>query len=229
MVNSLTLRPGQVLRFQEALITLCTRAVETQEAWHWTAHETRFGDASLIHFVYQAPDFAAVEQLGTVAELWQRVLGEERGLATFQQANECIEKMEHTISRERPDLSYPPDSSDVTEYPLAVLTTARARPGHAESCEELIRKLAEAIPKLDDAARIVTYQVMFGDLMSYWTVRPLRSLADLDAQLQAPDLLSQAFGPAEGGLIWRSGQEAIDTAERHLLAYREDLSNPPRA
>jgi hypothetical protein len=59
--------------------------------------------------------------------------------------------------------------------------------------------------------------------------RPLRSLEELDAQLPAPELLERAFGPGEGGLIWRSGNEAIVEARREIMAYREDLSNPPGA
>ena len=229
MVNSVTLRPGSVLRFQEAVGQLCQAAGEKEDAWHWTAHETLFGDARLIHFAYAAPDFASLQGLGTIVELWGRALGEERGLELFERANECIEHAEHTVSRDRPDLSYPPDDMHVEQWPMAVVTMARARPGHSEACEELIRKVAEAIPKLDDPARIVTYQVIIGDLMAYWTIRPLRGLADLDAQLPAPDLLTRAFGPGEGGLIWRTGQEAIQEAQRHVLAYRADLSNPSRA
>lgn len=53
------------------------------------------------------------------------------------------------------------------------------------------------------------------------------SLADLDQQKTAPDLLSGAFGPAEGGLIYRSGLDAIDSAEREILILRPDLANLP--
>ena len=41
---------------------------------------------------------------------------------------------------------------------------ARARPGHADALEELVRKVAEAIPKVDDPARISTWQSYFGDM-----------------------------------------------------------------
>ncbi|MBW2269450.1 MAG: hypothetical protein JRH16_12815 [Deltaproteobacteria bacterium] len=63
-------------------------------------------------------------------------------------------------------------------YPFAVVTTARVRPGHTEACEELIRKIAEAIPKLDDPARISTFQSIVGDLHTYWVVRPLHELSN---------------------------------------------------
>ena len=133
--------------------------------------------------------------------------------------------LRQTISRERPDLSCPPDRRD-RGYPAAIVTVLRARPGRQEACEELIRKLAEAIPKVGDPARLVAFQTLVGDLAQYWTVRPLQNLGELDRQALPADLLNQAFGAAEGGLIFRSGLEAIDDVRREIVLYREDLSNP---
>ena len=226
MVNSVTIRMDRFRQFEEAVGQLARRAVEKKEAWTWTGHQALFGDTRTLHFVYQAPDFAALEKLGNVDELWRRVMGEKRGGELVQKANECVESGENTISTERPDLSYPPDATDGASYPLAVITTVRIRPGRAEACEELLRKVAEAIPKTGDPARMVSYQSTFGDLLGYWTVRPLRSLGELDRQLPTPELLNKAFGTAEGGLIWRSGTEAIEQVQRQIMAFREDLSNP---
>jgi hypothetical protein len=108
---------------------------------------------------------------------------------------------------------------------MSVVTVLRARPGHQDAAEELLRKISEAIPKVDDPARIVSYQTLIGDLRTYWTVRPIRSLADLDQQLPPGELLTKAFGVAEGGLISRSGTEALEQVERSIMLLRPDLSN----
>jgi hypothetical protein len=108
---------------------------------------------------------------------------------------------------------------------VAASTTIRARNGHFEACEELLRKIAEAIPKVDDPSTTITWQPLIGELGQYVVLRPLQSLADLDQQKSPPDLLSEAFGPAEGGLIYRAGLEAIESAERDILILRPDLSN----
>jgi hypothetical protein len=71
----------------------------------------------------------------------------------------------------------------------------------------------------------MTYQTVIGDLSRYWTVRPLESLADLDKRTPPAMLLTEAFGPAEGGLIFRSGLEASSVVERNIVAYRPELSN----
>lgn len=174
-------------------------------------------------------DFGALEALGTVDELYRRVLGEKQGDELFVRSSECIQARQHTLSIERPDLSYAPDATVRTAPAFDVVTLVRARPGQHEACEELIRKIAEAIPKVGDPTRLVTYQVVVGDLREYWTTRPLRRLADFDQQLATAELLNRAFGAAEGGLIWRSGNESIAEVRRELVAYREDLSNPPQS
>lgn len=224
MVNSVTLRPALMRQFEESVAQLAAKASQKDEPWKWTAHQPLFGDARRIHFVYEAPGFAEVAKLGTVEELWTRVMGAQKGAALFDRANECMEASEHTVSIDRLDLSHPPELAPPA-YPYAVVTAARVRPGHAEAAEELIRKIAEAIPKIDDPARIITFQSIVGDLHTYWTVRPLRSLEDIDAQLPAPELLNQAFGPGEGGLIWRTGNEAMVEVRREIMARRDDLSN----
>jgi hypothetical protein len=229
MVNTVTLRLDHGQEFEELVGELAKKARDKREKWRWTAHAVLFGESRNLHFVHESEDYAALEKLGTVRDLWLRVLGDKRGMEAFQQANACIEDVQHTISIDRPELSYPPDTEDRTAAPYAVVTLANPRPGHAEAVEELIRKMAEAIPKIGDPARMTAYQVLFGDLGRLWTVRPLTKLADLDRQRPTPDLLTQAFGASEGGLIWRAGMEAMQSARREIVAYRDELSHPPRA
>jgi len=106
------------------------------------------------------------------------------------------------------------------------VTTVRTRPGGQEAVEELLRKISEAIPKVDDPARITVFQAVIGDLRTYWTVRPLRELADLDRQRLPARLLTDAFGAGEGGLIFRSAMEAMESAERAIVRYLPELSHP---
>jgi hypothetical protein len=67
---------------------------------------------------------------------------------------------------------------------------------------------------------------MVGILSEYWTARPLEDLSELDDQLTPAELLDQAFGVAEGGLIYRTGLEANEEVQRQIVVYRQDLSNP---
>ena len=223
-VISVDIRPGNRRRYLELCHELTEQAKSSHDPLKWTAHETRVGRNNRIHFVINAADFTELDKQGTPEEMIERVLGEKRGLDWLDESESCVESQQQEISVDRPDLSYMPGEL-TTSAPAAVVTVVQAKSGHQEGCEELIRKIAEAIPKVGDGSRIVTYQTVVGDLSRYWTVRPLESLAELDSQLPPTQLLNEAFGAAEGGLIFRSGQDAISLVERNIVAYRPELSN----
>ena len=136
----------------------------------------------------------------------------------------CLQAAEQMISIDRPELSYTQDEG--VRAPVLVVTAVRVRPGQEESFEEFVRKMAEAIPKVNDRWRLATRQVLVGNLREYRMVTPLRELGEIDSLLPPALLLTQVFGAAEGGLIYRSGVAAIEHVERRILALRADLSNP---
>jgi hypothetical protein len=224
-ILSVQVRPDRVVEYEELVRDLAASAVDQGDAFHWTAHQTLYGEVGTLYFVTEDPDFAGVAARGNTQELILRVLGEDEGAKTLASMLECTISQQVTISTDRPELSYPPEQADRI-FPAAVVTQIRVRPGGQESLEELIRKISEAIPKVGDSSRIVTYQVMVGMLSEYWTVRSLEDLSELDEQLPTAELLNQAFGAAEGGLIYRAGLEAIDEVKRQIVVYRQDLSNP---
>lgn len=223
-VLSVEIRQGQRRRYIDLCQELADRAQNDHDPFQWTTHETRVGKSNRIHFVIGAADFTELDNQGTPEEMVGRVLGEKRALEWMDEIESCVENQVQEISIDRPDLSYVPSETD-TMSPVAIVTVVQASPGHQEGCEELIRRIAEAIPKVNDGSQITTYQTVVGDLNRYWTVRPLESLADLDKHLPAAQLLNEAFGAAEGGLIFRSGLEAISLVERNILDYRPELSN----
>jgi hypothetical protein len=212
-------------RYEELIGEVANAAVRKREKWNWTAHQVAFGEAGTLHYATLDQDFAAIQQRGQVDDMVRRVMGEKPGNELLREVNECMLTLRQTVSMDRPDLSYPAEFEQ-RAFPAALVTLVRAQPGKQEACEELIRKVAEAIPKLGEPARILTRQTLIGDPLLYWTVRPLDDLSQLDEQRWTAALLEQAFGAAEGGLIYRSGLEAIERAQRSISLYREDLSNP---
>lgn len=226
-VLSASLRPERLQGYEEGVARIAEAARKKKDAFHWTCHQTVFGETGRFHFVSEADDWAAISARGMPNEMIARLLGEQEGRRLLQELGACTIATRHAVAVDRPDLSCPPQASGAVA-PLAVVTALRVRPGWQEACEELIRKVAEAIPKVGDPGRLVAYQTQMGDLATYWTVRPLQELSELDAQLPPAPLLEKAFGPAEGGLVFRSGLEAIDRVEREVLAYREELSHPGR-
>ena len=94
-----------------------------------------------------------------------------------------------------------------------------------DPCEELIRKIAEAIPKVDDPTRFTAWQTLMGDRLTYGVAFPLSRISDLDERLSPAALLEKAFGSSEGSLIYRQGRQAISALQTSISVYREDLSN----
>ncbi len=225
-VLSVRTRPEKAQEYEALAADLAQQAHDAGESFHWTAHQVGMGGVGVLHFASQAQDFKAVSERGQTAEMVARVLGDAQARQTMQAFGACTQEVRISVFNDRPDLSHQPDEAG-TLSPLVVSTTIRARNGQFEACEELLRKVAEAIPKLGDPARMTTWQPVIGELGLYVVLRPIESLADLDQQKTPPDLLSGAFGPAEGGLIYRSGLDAIDSAEREILILRPDLSNLP--
>ena len=225
-VLSVSLIPSKARSYEDGVRRLAERARQQKDAFQWRAYQVAAGQQGVLHFVSQAQDFAELAKRDVTPQaLVLRLLGEKEGAKLGEELAGCSVASRYTIARERPDLSYGPDSA-TPALPMSVVTVLRARPGHQDAAEELLRKISEAIPKVDDPARIVAYQTLIGDLRTYWTVRPIRSLADLDQQLPPGELLTKAFGAAEGGLISRSGTEALEQVERSIMLLRPDLSNP---
>jgi hypothetical protein len=225
-ILSVQLRPDAIRRYEQNIQRLADAARKKKEAFHWTTWNVAFGETPAIDFASTVETFAELGSRGTVPELVERCLGAKEALAFMDEVGNCVVGQRNTLSVDRPDLSYVEGAFDPKAHPIAVVTEVRVRPGGRDAFEELLRKLAEAIPKVDDPTRIVSHQAMIGNLAEYWTVRPAREMRDLDTQRGPDDLLGQAFGAAEGGLIFRNGVEAIEQIQRSIAMYRPELSNP---
>jgi hypothetical protein len=230
LIHILTTRPRpEMTRAYEGIVQrIAERARSTREKFRWTAHQTLHGAAPAYHFVSEAPDWTTLSagDLTAVAFV-MRLFGSKDGQRLRDELAACGSQSVSRIGRDRPDLSCLGDEPELARgrAPFALVTRVVARPGHRDAVEELLRKVAEAIPKLDDPTRVAAYQTVIGQLRSYWTVRPLLSLGDLDAQSMPGDLLIRAFGAGEGGLVHRSGLEAIERSRRTIVTLRPELSN----
>jgi hypothetical protein len=220
------IRPERARGYEALVAELAAEARKKQEAWRWTAHQVSVGPLARMYYVSQHPDHADIEKHGDPLALFTRVLGEKRGEKHLDESNECLVSTERVLAVQRPDLSYPNEPPERVA-PVASLAAIRARPGHNDTVEDLLRKFAEAIPKTGESARIGVAQQVTGDMQVYWLVRPLERLADLDQQSVGRDLLIKAFGADEGARIFRTGLEGADQVQREITTYREDLSNPP--
>ncbi|HVP29043.1 MAG TPA: hypothetical protein VMW35_07755 [Myxococcota bacterium] len=230
LIHVLTTRPRpDMARTYEGIVQrIAERARSTNEKFRWTAHQTIHGAPPAYHFVSEAADWTTLGAGDVTAVAFvMRLFGSKDGQKVRDELAACAGETESIIGRDRPDLSCAADEPELARgrAPFGMVTRLVARSGHQDAVEELVRKIAEAIPKVDDPTRVSTYQVVIGPLRSYWTVRPLTGLGDLDAQSMPGDLLTRAFGAGEGGLVYRSGLEALESTVRTIAALRPELSN----
>jgi hypothetical protein len=222
-VLSVAVRPDRASAYEAYVHELAAKAVATKEPFEWAAHQVFAGRIGTMHFVSEAPNWAAIAEREPIELMIRRVLGDSQGAQLIERVAECVVSERFAIGRDRPDLSrpLPPDSPHRAS---AVVTLIQARPGGEDACEELFRKTAQAAPLVDDPRHFSTYQTFVGQSRTYWIVTPLADVADLDRMLSPQELLQNAFG-AEGALIYRTGFDAIERLERQMTILRPELSN----
>ena len=216
-------RPGRSAAYEANVRRIAQRAADRKERLHWQAQQVAFGSIGTLYFVQEHADWATLGEQDPPPVYLARLFGEREGAKLYHEMAECLAELRYTVSQERPDLSYTPHGP-VTSPALTLVTFLRARPGGLPACEELIGKVAEAIPKADDPSHLFAYQTVIGDLRTYWTVRPIQRVEELDQVLPPKELLVRAFGVDDGDRLYRKGIDALQRAERQMTVLRPDLS-----
>ena len=217
-------RPGSMVAFEDVVARLSKAAAEKDYERPWTAYQTVHGVIGNISFITHHENWRDLAQQAPPATIFQDLFGPEQGRTLFAEATACLDEMESIVAVDRPELSYSEGRLEQIP-PFMQFTRIRARAGAQEECEELIRKLAEAIPKVDDPTRFTAWQTLMGDRLTYGVAFPLSGIGDLDGRLSPVALLEKAFGSSEGSLIYRQGRQAISELQTSVSVYREDLSN----
>jgi hypothetical protein len=221
-VVTVGVRPEKAGTYEASVHHLVDRAKAAHEKMDWAARQEIAGNMGTIHFVSEVADWATLAAREPLPIFARRVLGDTEGAKFLDEIRECVLSRTYTIGRDRLDISQPP-APGAEHSAMSLVSLMRVRPGGEDACEELIRKVAQAIPKVKDPRRFVAYQTFAGNPRVYWVVSPLSDLADLDAMLSPQELLLKAFG-AEGALIYRTGFEAIEHMERRITVLRPELS-----
>jgi hypothetical protein len=229
LVNSdvCRVRPDSFVAFEEGVAKLSKVAREKSYERPWIAYQVLYGQTGTVGFHTLHENWQNLGDQAIPAQVFEDVLGAEEGRRLYAAVNACLDQAESIVAIDRPELSHSEPAGQGEPPSMMMLTRLRARSGGQEACEELIRKVAEAIPKLNDPTRFRAYQTLAGDRLSYAIVVPLeQGLGALDGQTAVPELLGQAFGSKEGASVFRSGREAIESMQTDIAVLREDLSNP---
>jgi hypothetical protein len=217
------IKPDKTLDFESGLLEISNRANEANDPLIWTTAQIVGGELGAYDIVVPHESLSEASSADNPQVLVGRLFDADRAQSLMTTISASIESVNLSIVRDRPELSYPSEAGP-GEMIAAVITQAITRPGHRLAAEELMRKVAEAIPKTDDIRRFTCYQPLIGNLRELAAVRPVYDWAELDQATPVEELLNQAFGTSEGGLIFRQGMEAFESLESELARVRRDLS-----
>jgi hypothetical protein len=222
------IRPKKLARWEARVGQIAERARERSEPLRWRCAQVVAGELGSFQITVSAGSVAEAAARETPQALVGRLFDADEAESILKDARSAIGSVTSAILSDRPDLSHPGETE--TEQPVAAIVTRMVvRPGYRDACEELLRKLAEAIAKTDDARRFEVYQPLIGDLRLLAAVRPVFDLAELDRTTSVEELINQAFGIGEGGLVFRAGLEGSESLTSELLLMRPDLSHPAAA
>jgi hypothetical protein len=222
-ILSVAVRPEKRSTYEARVHELAEKAIANREPVEWMAHQVEAGTLGTFHFVSESPDWTALNARGSIEGIIRRVMGGTEGVQLLERLGECVLSQRYIVGQARGDLSYPLEANRPMR-PMGLVTLFRSQPGGQDALEELIRKVAQAIPQANDPRRFMAYQTVIGDLRSYLVVTLLEDMSELDRLLPPAELLQKAFG-AEGALIYRNGLDAVERMERQLTVLRPELSN----
>ena len=179
---------GLVLEHEEGVGRLAEKARKDKRTDNWLAYQSIAGEAGRYLYVSPAASWAEFTAREPVPEAVVRLFGEDEGRALLEQIGRSMASQEMVVLTQREELSHvePPAKQPVPQF---MRTLIRVSPGGQETVEELIRRVSEAIPKVEDERRFSTLQTIMGDLMQYSIVQPIQNPELLDRQRLVPDQL----------------------------------------
>ena len=117
--------------------------------------------------------------------------------------------------------------NEPTEFIQIVTTTVR--PNAVTQYEDYVKKIVAGASKIGAAQRVVAYQVgVGGPSFTYNFVIPFNKWEEMDGWPSIPQILTKAYGDAEGASILKSGRDAIEHSESAVFRTMRNLSTRPR-
>lgn len=114
-----------------------------------------------------------------------------------------------------------------TEFIQVITTTVKS--DAVTEYEDYVKKIIAGSDKIGTSQRVLAYQVgLGGPGFKYHFVIPFNKWEELDGFLPIPQLLSRAYGEAEGTRILKSGRAAIEHSETAVYRHMRNLSTRPR-
>jgi antibiotic biosynthesis monooxygenase (ABM) superfamily enzyme len=111
---------------------------------------------------------------------------------------------------------------------IQIITTTVRSTGVTEY-EDYVKQIIAGLNTIGSPLRVVVYQVgVGGPSFTYNIVIPFNKWEDMDSWPSIPQILTTAYGDAEGARILKSGRDAIEHSESAVFRTLRNLSTRPR-
>lgn len=112
---------------------------------------------------------------------------------------------------------------------LIQIVTTTVRPNAVTEYEDYVKKIMAGASKIGAPQRVLAYQVgIGGSSFTYNFVIPFNKWEEMDSWPSIPQILTKAYGDAEGARILKSGRDAIEHSESAVFRNLRNLSTRPR-
>ncbi|MGZ5460756.1 MAG: hypothetical protein ACXWN1_29305 [Thermoanaerobaculia bacterium] len=117
--------------------------------------------------------------------------------------------------------------NEPAEFIQIITTTVRSNA--VTEYEDYVKKIMAGASKIGAPQRVLAYQVgVGGPSFTYNFVIPFNKWEEMDSWPSIPQILTRAYGDAEGAKILKSGRDAIEHSESAVFRNRRNLSTRPR-
>ncbi len=189
----------------------------------WIDLESISGPSEALFF----DPFDSFEHLETAFADWGRIFAAHPELARMQEEIKAIVTSERTIiAVRRDDLSYRPQSIDLSKARFMRVLEVRLIPGHESDFAEAFKILSAAYEKINADTPWVVYQVNLGmPSPAFLVFVPMHALKQNDDLLYWRKSLREAEGAEADHQMEQIAREAYASAESNLYAISPETSH----
>jgi hypothetical protein len=171
--------------------------------------------------------FDSFAHVGFAFAEWGKIYSTHPDLAHLQEEIKALVSNERTlVAVRRDDLSYRPQSIDLSKARFMRILEVHLNPGHERDFDESFKTLAEAYEKIKASAPWVVYQVNVGmPTPAFLVFVPMRTLQQNDDLLAWRKTLREAEGDEAADRMEQIAREAYQSTESNLYFISPETSH----
>jgi hypothetical protein len=216
-------KPGERQKLAAAISRACDHLHVPND---WIDLESITGSPEALSF----DPFDSFEHVGAAFLEWGRIFATHPELARMQEEFKALVTSERTvIAVRRDDLSYRPQSIDLSKARFLRTLEVRLHPGYESEFAEAFKLIAEAYEKIKaDTPWVVYHENVGASSPTFLILVPLHALKQNDDLLSWQRGLHEAEGEEGSSRLAQIAKDAYAATESNLYAVNPEMSHVSR-